>query len=204
MDHPLLAKICGTARSGRWSRCSRSSARSGTCRWRRCCGTAGSASAASIAFIFADLIILPILNIYRKYYGRRMTLFLFVTFYVTMAAAGLVVEILFGALGLIPTERQRPGGRTSVSWNYTTVLNLFFLTIAAVLVARFLRTGGPAMLRAMSAPPQLNRRWLPDQPSTRARCIPRSARHEPGTCPICGMDLVGTPPAGSAHGPSGH
>jgi uncharacterized membrane protein YraQ (UPF0718 family) len=44
------------------------------------------------AFIFADLIILPILNIYRKYYGRRMSLFLLATFYASMVAAGLVVR----------------------------------------------------------------------------------------------------------------
>ena len=59
-----------------------------------------------IAFIFADLIVLPILNIYRKYYGRRMSLYLFATFYLTMAAAGLIVEALFGLLGLVPTTRN--------------------------------------------------------------------------------------------------
>ena len=50
-----------------------------------------------LAFIFADLIILPILNIYRKYYGRRMAAFLLVTFYATMAAAGLIVDLIFKA-----------------------------------------------------------------------------------------------------------
>src|SRR6266498_3675305 len=56
-----------------------------------------------IAFIFADLIVLPILNIYRKYYGGKVSLFLLATFYATMAAAGYLIEVLFGALGLIPT-----------------------------------------------------------------------------------------------------
>src|SRR5881392_3738720 len=59
-----------------------------------------------LAFIFADLLILPILNIYRKYYGLRMTAFLAVTFYVAMAVAALVVELVFGALGLIPSHRN--------------------------------------------------------------------------------------------------
>ena len=59
-----------------------------------------------LAFIFADLIILPILDIYRKYYGPRMAAFLLVTFYVTMAASGLAVELLFQALGIVPTERD--------------------------------------------------------------------------------------------------
>ncbi len=68
-----------------------------------------------IAFIFADLIVLPILNIYRKYYGLRMTAFLFVTFYVTMVAAGLTVDLLFDALGLIPTERDAKVVEASVT-----------------------------------------------------------------------------------------
>ena len=105
-----------------------------------------------IAFIFADLIVLPILNIYRKYYGAKMTLFLLGTFYVTMAAAGLLVEVLFGALGLIPSQRAAKVVEASITWNYTTVLNLLFLAVAAALVVRFLRTGGPAMLRMMDAP----------------------------------------------------
>ena len=69
--------------------------------------------------IFADLIVLPILNIYRKYYGWRMMLFLLGTFYVTMVAAGFVVEILFGALGIIPTgPREATVVEASVTWNY--------------------------------------------------------------------------------------
>src|SRR5204862_3498460 len=54
------------------------------------------------SFIFGDLIILPILNIYRKYYGGRMTAFLAVTFYLAMVSAALVVEGLFQALGWVP------------------------------------------------------------------------------------------------------
>jgi uncharacterized membrane protein YraQ (UPF0718 family) len=105
------------------------------------------------AFIFADLIILPILNIYRKYYGRRMATYLLVTFYLTMAAAGYVVEIVFGALGLIPEERNAKVTEASIHLNYTTVLNVLFLLLAAALIVRFLRTGGPAMLRMMGGDP---------------------------------------------------
>src|SRR6266536_726227 len=105
-----------------------------------------------VAFIFADLIVLPILNIYRKYYGARMSLFLFGTFYLTMAAAGLGVDLLFEALGLVPATRSAKVVEASITLNYTTVLNLLFLVLAAVLVVRFLRTKGPEMLRMMSAP----------------------------------------------------
>ncbi|HXY72818.1 MAG TPA: permease [Actinomycetota bacterium] len=104
------------------------------------------------AFIFADLIILPILNIYRKYYGRGMSLFLLGTLYATMAAAGLFVEILFGWLGLVPTERNARVMEAGVHLNYTTVLNIVFLALALALVVRFMRTGGPAMLRMMNEP----------------------------------------------------
>ncbi len=94
-----------------------------------------------IAFIFADLIVLPILNIYRKYYGWRMMLFLLGTFYVTMVAAGFVVELLFGALGITPTARDAKVVEAHVAWNYTTVLNIIFLALAALLLWRFFRPG---------------------------------------------------------------
>jgi uncharacterized membrane protein YraQ (UPF0718 family) len=103
-----------------------------------------------IAFIFADLIVLPILNIYRKYYGLKMAGFLLVTFYVTMVAAGYAVELIFGAAGLIPTERNAKVVEASVTLNYTTVLNIIFLVFAARLVARFIRTGGREMLKHMN------------------------------------------------------
>jgi uncharacterized membrane protein YraQ (UPF0718 family) len=105
------------------------------------------------AFIFADLIILPILNIYRKYYGRRMALFLLAMFYAAMAAAGYVVEFVFGGLGLIPNQSTAKLPTDHVTWNYTTFLNIAFLILAAALVIRFIRTGGLAMLRMMGGAP---------------------------------------------------
>jgi uncharacterized protein len=105
-----------------------------------------------LSFIFADLIILPILDIYRKYYGWRMAGFLLATFYATMAAAGLIVEFLFQGLGLTRTQRNAKVEMANVHWNYTTVLNIIFLAVAAVLVWRFVRTGGLPMLRTMNKP----------------------------------------------------
>ncbi len=106
-----------------------------------------------IAFIFADLIIAPILNIYRKYYGARMALFLLGTFYAAMAAAGYVVELVFGGLGLIPDPARAKIPGQGVSWDYTTWLSIIFLILAAALVIRFVRTGGVAMLRMMGGSP---------------------------------------------------
>jgi uncharacterized membrane protein YraQ (UPF0718 family) len=106
-----------------------------------------------IAFIFGDLIIAPILNIYRKYYGLRMAAVLASVLYVTMVAAGLAVELLFQALGIVPTERNAKVETATVSWNYTTYLNIVFLGLAAILVWRYFRRGGGLpMLRMMNAP----------------------------------------------------
>ena len=106
-----------------------------------------------LAFIFADLIILPILDSYRRYYGLKMAAFLLVTFYTAMALSGLAVELVFQALGLAPTERHAKVVEASITWNYTTVLNLAFLALAALLVWRFIATGGLPMLRMMNTPP---------------------------------------------------
>ncbi|HVB60302.1 MAG TPA: permease [Ktedonobacteraceae bacterium] len=103
-----------------------------------------------VSFIFADLIILPILDIYRKYYGWKVMGYILLTFYITMAAAGYVVEFVFGALGIIPTNRNVAAITEGIQWNYTTVLNIVFLILAALLVIRFIRTGGLPMLRMMN------------------------------------------------------
>ena len=107
-----------------------------------------------VAFIFADLIIAPILNIYRKYYGRRMALFLLGTFYAAMAAAGYVIEIVFGGLGLIPGRASAKVPDMGVSWDYTTWLNIVFLVLAVMLIVRFVRTGGGMMLKMMGGSPE--------------------------------------------------
>ena len=106
-----------------------------------------------IAFIFADLIIIPILIIYRKYYGTQMTLVILGIFYVAMVFAGYVVEFLFGALGLVPAEPDARVAAESISWNYTTILNIIFLLLAAALLVRFFRSGGGPMLKMMGGSP---------------------------------------------------
>jgi uncharacterized membrane protein YraQ (UPF0718 family) len=107
-----------------------------------------------VSFIFANLIILPILAIYRKYYGWRVMGYILLMFYITMAAAGYVVEFLFQALGIIPQNRNVVAITEGVQWNYTSILNMLFLLLAAILVIRFIRTGGLPMLRMMSKPAQ--------------------------------------------------
>jgi uncharacterized protein len=106
-----------------------------------------------LTFIFADLLILPILHIYRKYYGWNMAGFLLVTFYATMVGAGLIVEFAFAGLGVQPPARNANVVEASISWNYTTILNIVFLALAGALVWRYFRYGGGwRMLRMMEKP----------------------------------------------------
>jgi uncharacterized protein len=106
-----------------------------------------------VAFIFADLIIIPILVIYRKYYGTKMMLVILGIFYAAMVIAGYIVEFLFGALGLIPAERAARVAEQGIQWNYTTVLNIIFLLLAAALLVRFFRSGAGMMLKMMGGAP---------------------------------------------------
>ena len=106
-----------------------------------------------IAFIYADLVILPILNIYRKYYGTRMMLTLLGTFYAAMVSAGYLIELLFGTTNLIPKQRNATVMQAAISWNYTTWLNIAFLILAAILIVRFVTSGGLPMVRMMGGSP---------------------------------------------------
>src|SRR5579863_7567188 len=115
-----------------------------------------------VSFIFADLIIIPILVIYRKYYGTRMMLTLLGIFYATMVAGGYLVEFLFGGLGLIPAERTAKVTGAGIQWNYTTVLNIVFLLLAAALLVRFFRSGGGPMLKMMGGSPGSHSQEQPD------------------------------------------
>jgi len=106
------------------------------------------------AFIFADLIIIPILIIYRKYYGTKMMLAILGIFYAAMVIAGYIIEFLFGALGLIPAERAAKVAEQGIQRNYTTILNIIFLLLAAGLLVRFFRSGGGPMLKMMGGSPE--------------------------------------------------
>ncbi|MFG2146353.1 permease [Streptomyces sp. NPDC048696] len=110
-----------------------------------------------VSFVFADLLIPPILNVYRKYYGARTAAFLLGTFYLAMVVAGYIVEFTFGGLGLIPDQADATIPMEGVSWNYTTWLNIAFIVLATALLLRFWRTGGLSMLRMMGGSPDTGR-----------------------------------------------
>ena len=151
VDHPLLAKLWGPIVGPLVAVisfvCSVGNIPLAAVLWN-----GGISFGGAIAFIFADLIILPILNIYRKYYGMKMAAFLFVTFYAAIAGAALIVELVFGTLGLVPAERNARVVDATITWDYTSWLNIAFLVLAAALIWRFFTTGGLAMLRMMNKP----------------------------------------------------
>jgi uncharacterized protein len=95
----------------------------------------GISFAGVLAFLFADLIVVPILLIYRKYYGTRFTVRIAALMFVTMVIAALIVDGIFGALGLIPTG-QRPTRAdifSSIQVNYKLALNVLGLVMFAVM-----------------------------------------------------------------------
>lgn len=86
-----------------------------------------------ISFVFADLIAFPLLMIYRRYYGLRLTLRMLAVFWALMAIAGLVTEGIFRAAGLVPAIRPVTVAPAHFSWNYTTYLNIAFLVLFGLL-----------------------------------------------------------------------
>jgi uncharacterized protein len=103
----------------------------------------GISFAGVIAFIYADLIIIPLVLIYGRYYGWRLAALLVTVMFGAMVAAALAVDGIFGWAGLIPSDRPSIDSIASrgISWNYTTALNIVFTLVAAVLVALTLRPG---------------------------------------------------------------
>lgn len=89
-----------------------------------------------ISFIYADLLVVPLILIYRKYYGGRAAAYLAVIFYVSMVVAGIVVDLLFAALGIVPDGATRPNAmaHAMIQWNYTTWLDIAALAVFALML----------------------------------------------------------------------
>jgi uncharacterized protein len=88
-----------------------------------------------ISFIYADLIVIPIIIIYAKYYGARAAAWITAIFYVSMVLAGIIVDLIFSASGLIPRGLRPPSAveHAHIIWNYTS-----WLDVAAALFAAWL------------------------------------------------------------------
>lgn len=83
-----------------------------------------------VSFIFADLVAMPLILIYRKYYGAKLTMRVVGLLYAAMVVAGLVTEGIFGLLGAIPTARTIHVTSARFAWNYTTDLDIVSCGVA--------------------------------------------------------------------------
>jgi uncharacterized membrane protein YraQ (UPF0718 family)/YHS domain-containing protein len=103
----------------------------------------GISFAGVMAFIFADLIVLPILVAYRKYYGTRFALRITALMFVTMVLAALVVDVVFGGLGLIPHGARPTRGDVfgSIKLDYKLALNVVGVVAFAALFWLTVRRG---------------------------------------------------------------
>jgi uncharacterized membrane protein YraQ (UPF0718 family) len=86
-----------------------------------------------ISFIYADLLVIPLILIYRKYFGGRAAFYIALVFYLSMVGAGVIVDLVFAAAGLIPTGARMASAfeHIAFSWNYTTWLDFVALALAA-------------------------------------------------------------------------
>jgi hypothetical protein len=100
---------------------------------------AGVSFGGVLAFLYADLLVLPLLDVYRRYYGWKMAAYIAAVFYATMVVAALFMDVVFGAIGWTP--RSRPNMHAEMvhfAFNYTFWLNLAFgvCALALFLIAR--------------------------------------------------------------------
>ena len=88
------------------------------------------------------LLVVPLILIYAKYYGARATGWIVGIFYLTMVLAGIVVDLLFRALGIVPTGARPPSAveHAMIKWNYTSWLDLIAVVVFAVFLFLHLRS----------------------------------------------------------------
>jgi uncharacterized membrane protein YraQ (UPF0718 family) len=120
----------------------------------------GISFAGVIAFVYADLITVPVLNVYRKYYGWEVRLYILGVFFVTMAFTGFLMELLFDALGIVP---NLAGGETATKRTYFELDYTFVLNLVAFALSGFLLY---VYHRGLRAPPSTVTRSVGCGPTT--------------------------------------
>jgi uncharacterized membrane protein YraQ (UPF0718 family) len=94
-----------------------------------------------ISFIYADLLVVPLILIYGKYYGARAAAYITVIFYIAMVVAGAIVDLLFSLCGLVPTGPRPPSAveHAQITWNYTSWLDCVAAVVFALLLYSYFR-----------------------------------------------------------------
>ncbi len=110
----------------------------------------GSSFGGVISFIYADLIVIPIIIIYAKYYGARAAAWITGIFYVSMVLAGIIVDLIFNALGLIPQGPRPPSAveHAHIIWNYTSMLDVAAAIFTAWLLFLYFKSRDQDSARA--------------------------------------------------------
>ncbi|MDQ6654218.1 MAG: permease [Verrucomicrobiota bacterium] len=97
-----------------------------------------------VAFIYGDLIVLPLILAYKKYYGAKAAAYITGVLFVSMVGAGIIVDLLFAGLGLIPPSGNAEPAMANASfeWNYTTWLNIIAILGGGYLIYLHFRSRG--------------------------------------------------------------
>jgi uncharacterized membrane protein YraQ (UPF0718 family) len=102
-----------------------------------------------ISFIYADLLVVPLLIIYVKYYGLRVAAYITAIFYVSIVIAGIVVDLIFSTAGLIPQSPplEHAMSHEMITWNYTSWLEIIAGIGFAVFIFLYLRSRDSSEMR---------------------------------------------------------
>jgi hypothetical protein len=94
-----------------------------------------------VAFIYGDLLVVPLIFIYLKYYGARATTWIVGIFYLTMVLSGIVIDLVFTALGLVPQGARPPSAvaHATIRWNYTSWLDCLAVVVFGLMLFLHLR-----------------------------------------------------------------
>ena len=97
-----------------------------------------------ISFIYADLLVIPLIFVYAKYYGARAAIYITIIFYIAAVVTGVIVDLFFSAFNLIPTGPRPPSAvqHSMISWNYTSWLDIIAGVVFAFLCFLYLRGRG--------------------------------------------------------------
>jgi uncharacterized protein len=110
------------------------------CPWLPCFGDRGVSFGGVLAFLYADLIVLPLLDVYRRYYGWKMAAYIAAIFYATMVLAAIVMDVVFTGLGFVPIrDANIRAEMSSFAIDYTFWLNIAFGALALWLLRLALR-----------------------------------------------------------------
>ncbi len=98
----------------------------------------GISFGGTISFIFADLVALPLVLIYKKFYGTKLSLKLVAVFWFTMSLSGFLTEKIFDLLGALPKHHALVAHASRIGNNFTSWMNLIALLLSIAIIGLYL------------------------------------------------------------------